>query len=185
MHAKKAGLMSVILWLTGCATPPPAPQVQEQIGNEVPKQVQVEDQKQEQTLSTSRMLADLERVAAMDASKAKQMIEQLQIESSALSAGDRFELVLLLSQKGSSPKSQKQAWQLLDGLEAETSDPGVKEILSLQRRILSLERLYRLERNKTVELQKKIEYLKGLERELDESNRRIEEPLNPKPEPAQ
>jgi hypothetical protein len=183
MHAKKAGLMSVILWLTGCATPPPAPQVQVQREVEVPEQV--EDQKQEQTLTTTQMLADLERVTAMDAGKAKQMIEQLQIESSSLTAGDRFELVLLLSQKGSSYKSQKQAWQLLDGLDTETSDPGVKEILSLQRRILSLERLYRLERNKTVELQKKIEYLKGLERELDESNQRIEEPLNPKPEPVQ
>lgn len=189
MRVKQAGLVPALLWLAGCAAVGPTQQAQEQLQQvEVQEQVQSEqpeqDQEQERTLTAARALASLEHVATLDAKNAKQMIKQLQTGSAELSPGDRFELVLLLSQKGSSNKSQKRAWRLLDGLEADVKEPGVKEILHLQRRILTLEQLHRLEHKKTAELQKKIEYLKGLERELDESNRRIEEPLSTRPESA-
>ena len=94
----------------------------------------------------------------------------------------RPELALLLSQKGASNKSLKQASRLLEELASDAGEPGVKEVLQLQQRILALEQLYRAERKKSIELQNKIEYLKGLERELDESNRQIIEPADAKPE---
>jgi hypothetical protein len=198
MRAKQAGLLLGLLWLAGCATPQPVPQtkaqgepqVQEQERNQ--EQIEEEEeariealQEQERKLTAARMLSDLEQVAALEPNAATKMLEHLRSESGELSAGDRFKLLLLLSRKGADDKSLKRAWEILNSLEAEAKDPGAREILQLQRSNLDLEQRYRAERRKTVELRKKIEHLKGLERELDESNKRMEEPLTPNPEPAQ
>jgi hypothetical protein len=60
-------------------------------------------------------------------------------------------------------------------------DKIVQEILLLHRRYFTLQKQYRSERNKTIELEKKIEHLKGLEQDLDKSNTRMQESLNPMP----
>lgn len=194
MHVKQAGLVLALLWLTGCATTEQIPDCQEQARNQLqePSQEQ-QEQEQEQPqqqenareLTATRMLAALERVATLDPSHAQKAAEALQARAVDLTAGDRFELALLLTQKGADDKSLKQAMLLLDGLEAEASEPSVREVLRLQRHRLRLEQLYRNERIRSAGLQKKIEYLKGLERELEESNTRAEEPLAPGPEHTQ
>jgi hypothetical protein len=192
-----------MLWLAGCAAPGSVPQTKEpvQIQAQVQEQ-ELEEQEQEQEeqeaqgesqavelqelergLTVPQMLAGLEQVAGLKPKAAKMLIARLQARSDELSAGDRFELALLLSQKGDDT-SLKQAGQLLNRLEADAQAPGVLEILRLQRRNLDLEQRYRSERRKTAELRKKIEHLKGLERELDESNKRMQEPLTPTSEPA-
>lgn len=200
MLAKQAGLLLGLLWLAGCATPGPVSQTKTQVETQVQKQEQERNQEQteeeeeaqsealqeqERELTAARMLSDLEQVAALEPKAATKMLEHLRSESGELSAGDRFKLILLLSRKGADDKSLKRAWEILNSLGAEAQDPGVREILQLQRRNLDLEQRYRAERRKTIELKKKIEHLKGLERELDESNKRMEEPLTPNPEPAQ
>jgi hypothetical protein len=195
MRAKQAGVVTALLWLTGCATTAPPPDIQEQVPEQVEAQILEQAQEhvqamekaraQEQGLTASLMLDALERVATVEAGSAKQMAKQLQAEANDLTAGDRFELVLLLSQKGADDKSLRQALLLLNELEAEANDPSVKEVLRLQRHNLHLQKLYRKERRKSAELQKKIEYLKGLEQQLDESNKRAKEPLESKKESTQ
>jgi hypothetical protein len=196
MHPKQAGLILVLLWLTGCATTAPTPPIetQELIPEQTPieaqaqehvhmqEQLQEQVQAQEHALTAERMLIALERIANVEAEGTKLTVEQLRDGVHDLTAGERFELLLLLTQKGADNQSLRNASQLLKGLEAEASEPSVKQVLRLQRHNLRLEHLYRKERRKSAELQKKIEYLKGLERELDDSNQRVNESLTPKPE---
>jgi hypothetical protein len=198
MQVKKAGLSLLLLsFLSACATQSPSPTLQKPPEKPIQKQAQNQppidkpnsklEQRavQGQVLTLSRMLASLGRIASTNDNEAKQLIQRRQSEATELDANDRFELILLLSQKGTDDKSLKQAQRLLEELETEPRELGAREILLMQRRILSLEQRYRSERRKRVELGKKIEHLKGLEQELDESNRRIEEPLPAQPEPAQ
>jgi valyl-tRNA synthetase len=195
MRAKQAGVVTALLWLTGCATTAPPPDIQEQVPEQVEAQILEQAQEhvqamekaraQEQGLTASLMLSALERVATVEAGNAKQMAKQLQAGANDLTAEDRFELILLLSQKGADDKSLRQALLLLNELEAEANAPSVKEVLRLQRHNLHLQKLYRKERRKSAELQKKIEYLKGLEQQLDESNKRAKEPLEGKKESTQ
>ncbi|MEJ2691902.1 MAG: hypothetical protein P8166_02325 [Candidatus Thiodiazotropha sp.] len=188
MRAKRAGWLPLMLCLAGCATTCPSPQTQlppqkpTKPQEPAPKTEQKQDPQQLKSLTLPRMLNALQRVAAADTNEAERLSKQLQNGSTELFAGDRFELALLLSQKGASSKSLKQALRLLDELKSEAGEPGVKEVLQLQQRVLALEQRYRRERKKSIELQNKIEYLKGLERELDESNRQITEPAEAKPE---
>lgn len=201
MSARQSGWGLALLWLCGCtATGPTSPdlvqkqkqakeqeqvQMQAQLLAQAKMQASLQAHVEEPTLTASRMLAGLERVATLEPKIAKQMIDDAQTGSAEATLGDRFELVLLLSKKGADDKSLKRAILLLDGLESHAKEPGVLEILRMQRRYLLLEQQYRSERRKTAELQTKIEHLKGLEQELEESNRRMEAPLSPKPEPAQ
>ncbi|MGD8908628.1 MAG: hypothetical protein PVI92_04715 [Chromatiales bacterium] len=204
MRPKLIGPVLALLGLTGCAIGPTPhikeqaqEQAQEQAHEQAQEQRQVEEQvqarlqallqlqEQERQLTASRMLDALERVATLNAGDTKQMVEQLQAGANDLTAGERFELLLLLSKQGTDNRSLKQASQLLKALETKANEPSVREVLRLQRHNLHLEKLYRRERKKSAELQNKIEYLKGLERQLDESNTRVEEPSNPKPELAQ
>lgn len=192
MRAERAGWLLLLLWLAGCATTCPSPQAplppQKQTKPQEPasqteQTEQTPDREQLKSLTVPRMLSALQRVAAVDTKEAGRLSKQLQNGSAELFAGERFELALLLSQKGASNKSLKQALRLLEELESDAGEPGVREVLQLQQRTLTLEQLYRTERKKSIELQNKIEYLKGLERELDESNRQIIEPAEAKPEP--
>jgi hypothetical protein len=191
MHAKQAGTLPLLLWLTACATPCPCPQTPEQIQMlERAQQVEVEmpkpaaEEEQVYALTLPGALASLKGIAALNGSERKQLLEQLQADTTQLEASDRFDLVLLLSDRDMDDKSLKRAQRLLDELAAETKEPGIEAILLLQRQKLSLEQRYRTERRRRIELKKKIENLKGLERLLEESNRRIEEPLTTTPEPA-
>ncbi len=193
MRAEHFGLLPLLLFLSACALRDPSPalqetpqeRLQEQVQKQSPKQAPAEEQdgkqqprpEQGHVLRLSRMLASLDRIASSKAEEAKQLLKQRQRETAELDANDRFELVLLLSRMGADDTSLKQAQQLLDELETEPRELGVHEILLLQQRILRLEQRYRTERRKSVELNKKIERLKGLEQELDESNRRNAEPL--------
>jgi hypothetical protein len=198
MHARQTGVLLAMLWLAGCAAPCSVPQtktqaqVQEQVREQVQEQEEQEAQEESQAaelqehewgLTVPKMLSGMEQVAGLKPKAAKMLIQRLQAKTDELSAGDRFELALLLSQKGDD-KSLKQAWQLVNRLTADAQAPGVLEILRLQQRNLDLEQRYRMERRKSAELKKKIEHIKGLERELDESNKRMEEPLNPTPGPT-
>lgn len=201
MCARQTGWGLALLWLAGCTAPGPTRQEQVQVQAQEQRQEQAQEQEeaeaeaaeqvpvqveelreQDQTLTATRMLDGLEQVASLNPKTAKQMLQHLRTSSAELTAGDRFVLALLLSQKNTDEKSLKRALLLLNKLEADTKEPGVREVLRLQRHSLNLEQRYRMEREKTVELQIKIEHLKGLERELDESNKRMEEPLTPNPE---
>ncbi len=193
MHAKQAWTLPLLLWLTACATPCPCPQTPEQMQmqmQERTQQVEVEmpkpaaEEEQAHALTLPAVLASLKGIAALKDRERKQLLDQLQADTTQLEASDRFDLALLLSNRDMDDKSLKRAQQLLDELAAETKEPGIEAILLLQRQKLSLEQRYRTERRGRIELKKKIENLKGLERLLEESNRRIEEPLPPTPEPA-
>ena len=91
---------------------------------------------------------------------------------------------LLLSRDGMDDRALKQSLQLLKRLASEAGEASVLALLALQRQSLEREQRYRMERQNSAELEKKIEHLKGLERELDETNKRMEEPLTPKTEQA-
>jgi outer membrane PBP1 activator LpoA protein len=201
MFLKQSVLVSMLLLLSGCSVMEPKPQEEEQVEVPVPVTEQEQTQTQEQTLdqeqlqsqaqgqetglTPARMLVALERFATLKTANTRQRVERLQTGTTDLTAEDRFELVLLLSQKNAKHKSLNQALRLLDSLESEASEPSVKEILRLQRHNLQLRKLYRSARRKSDKLQKKIEYLKGLERELEESNTRYVEPPPAKPESSQ
>ncbi len=154
----------------------------QQVEVEMPKPAAEEEQAYALTLPG--VLASLKDIAALKDRERKQFLNQLQADITKLEASDRFDLVLLLSDRDMDDKSLKRAQQLLDELASETKEPGIEEILLLQQQKLVLEQRYRTERRKRIELKKKIENLKGLERLLEESNRRIEEPLTTTFEPA-
>lgn len=192
MHLK-AGLLSAFLWLTGCTAPGPTlddpeqeqAQVREQVPLQKPAPEPEQAQENERVLTASRMLTALERIAGLATEHTQRRIAALQNGADDFTAEDRFELALLLSRKGANNGSLKQALKLLEELEAEADGPAVKEALRLHRHSLRREQLYRAERSKSSKLQKKIEYLKGLERELEESNKRVKDPLGLETEPAQ
>ena len=141
-------------------------------------------QTQEKTLTESRMLDVLKHTATLKPPEAKRTLEQLQSRRVELKAGERFELALLLSRDGMDDRALKQSLQLLKRLASEAGEASVLALLALQRQSLEREQRYRMERQNSAELEKKIEHLKGLERELDETNKRMEEPLTPKTEQA-
>jgi hypothetical protein len=192
MIVKQVGPVLVLLWIVGCTLPDletitPTQKIEQklEIEHEFKQALQQEQaleiafKKKSQTLTPALMLASLEKVASMEENSIKQRVKQLQSNTTELTAGERFELALLLSQKeGADEKSLKQAQQLFKHLKNKAKNPGVQEILRLQQRNLSLEKQVRKERKKTIELQKKIEYLKGLEQELEESNKRMNESLS-------
>lgn len=206
--ADRALRLLALLWLAGCAFPGPSsqqrqaqtpvekqPQAQETRAQQTQAEVAAEDvaqrelaqmvaRRRDKTLTESRMLEVLERAASLKPPETRQRLEQLRSRPVELSAGERFELALLLSRDGMDERALKQSLQLLKQLASETGEASVRALLALQRRSLEREQRYRIERRKTAELEKKIEHLKGLERELDESNKRMEEPLTPKTEQA-
>jgi hypothetical protein len=166
--------------------PVPIPeQEQTQEPEQTLDQEPLQEQAQESGLTPARMLAALERFATLETGMARQRIERLQAGNADLTAEERFELVLLLSQKNAKQRSRNRALRLLDRLEPEASEPSVREMLRLLRHNLQLRKSYISARRKGDKLQKKIEYLKGLERELEESNSRFVEPQPAKTESSQ
>ncbi|MES9970189.1 MAG: hypothetical protein ABW092_09160 [Candidatus Thiodiazotropha sp.] len=216
MNIKQASLLLVLIWLTGCAaTGRISPQERTasvdasrqkdatgQTHNTAATQTsQVTDSAdtidikdiselisadQMEILTLSRLLDRLDRVTTLSQDRSKQLIQQMDAEFDRLDPADRFEYALLLTKKSNSNKSLTRAISILDELEEDVKDRITLQILRLHRRYFALKKQYRSERNKTIELNKKIERLKGLEQDLDKSNTRMQESLNPFPgEPQQ
>lgn len=197
MSVKQSALVLSLLWLIGCASPDPKQpsliqeQAQElQLEQELALALRQEQalelafQQQEQTLTGAEMLTALADVANLEDKAVKQRVKELQSRSAEPGAVERFELALLLSREAADEKSQKQAMQLFKHLETEVKDAAVLLILQRQQRYLALEKQYRKERKKTLGLEKKIEHLKGLERELEETNMHMGKSLAPNQEPT-
>jgi hypothetical protein len=132
-----------------------------------------------------QLLYRLDRITTQDSSAKETRMEQMESQLDELSPADRYEFALLLSSKGSSNKLLKRIISILKELETHAKDLIVLEIIRLHRRSFELQKKYNSEHSKTIELNKKIERLKGLEQDLDKSNTRIQESLKPTPGEAQ
>ncbi|MES9992044.1 MAG: hypothetical protein ABW098_08825 [Candidatus Thiodiazotropha sp.] len=132
-----------------------------------------------QVLTLSRLLQRLDRVATLEPGSTKQRIQQMDARFDQLNPADQYEFALLITQQSTSSRSLNRAISILNELQTRVDDRIVKEILLLHRRYFILKKQYRSERNKSIGLEKKIERLKGLEQDLDKSNSRMQEPLNP------
>lgn len=212
MNFKQTGIMLILLWLTGCAAVEPVDKtdttamthtaVQKTIpvpaDSSEARQASVTaataDRESEtitpspdetDVLTLARLLERLDRVATRESGSTKQQIKQMDARFKALNPADRFEFALLLTRKGASSRSLNRAISILNELQAHVKDRIAQEILQLHHRNFMLRKQYRSEHNKTIELEKKIEHLKGLEQDLDKSNTRMQESLNPMPGDAQ
>jgi predicted small lipoprotein YifL len=132
-------------------------------------------------LTLARLLESLDRIATLDPGSTKQLIRQMEARFEELNPADRYELALLLTLNNANSKTLNRAISILDDLKTGVKDRIAQEILDLHRRSFVLEKQYLSEHSKTIELTKKIERLKGLEQDLDKSNTRIQESLNPPP----
>jgi len=143
-------------------------------------------------LTAAEMAALLAKVARLAPELVPAEIERLETTATGGGADERLELAYLLSRTDSAGFDSDRALELLKGLAPAFEDPEAEAIARLLARTLTLERDLRLARRETAELQQKIERLKGLERELDDSDGPIEPlstppggPLTPTREPAQ
>jgi hypothetical protein len=195
MSVKQSVVVLSILWFIGCASPDPKQPslIQEQAQEQQLEQelelalrqeraLDLAFQQQDRTLTGPQMLTALAHVSNLKDKAAKQRVKELQARSAKLSADERFELALLLSRKGADEKLQNQAMKLFKHLETEVKEAAVLEILQRQQRYLALEKQYRKARKKNLGLEKKIEHLKGLERELEETNMHMGKSLGPNQE---
>jgi hypothetical protein len=132
-------------------------------------------------LTLPQLLYRLDRFTTLDPMGKKERLQQMENRFTQLNPADRYEFVLLLARKGNSNKLLSRLISILDELEGHVKDQIVLEILNLHRRYFKLQQQYSQERSKTIELNKKIERLKGLEQDLDKSNTRIQESLKPVP----
>jgi hypothetical protein len=211
MNLKQAGFLLSLLWLTGCAATGPISTIdsddsnrerQKDTSNSPDAAVTVRTTRPSYTptpyvandttvadeieaLTLPQLLYRLDHATTLDSSAKKERIQQMNARFAQLKPADRFEFVLLLSHKDMNNKSLNRAISILNGLEEYIKDPIVRELIRLYRSYFVIKKEYRSERNKTVELNKKIEHLKGLEQDLDKSNSRIQESLNPMPGDAQ
>jgi hypothetical protein len=140
---------------------------------------------EKEILTLARLLERLDKVTSLEVGLAKQRFRQMDAMYDELKPADRYELALLLTYKSTNNKSLSRAISILDELKEHVKDRIVLQILLLHRRYFDIKKQYRSERSKTIELNKKIERLKGLEQDLDKSNTRMQESLNPKPGDAQ
>jgi hypothetical protein len=208
MNAKQTGIILLLLWHAGCAAVDPIDEsvpggatdtvVQKDAQGPVEryqarqatgriKRVDAEPittippAHETEVLTLVRMLERLDHVTTLESGPVTQQIKALDARFKALNPAGRYELALLLTRKGAGSRSLNRAISILDDLLLHVKDNIVKEILQLHRHYFILQKQYRSERNKTIELTKKIENLKGLEQDLDKSNTRIQESLNPAP----
>jgi hypothetical protein len=132
-------------------------------------------------LTLPQLLYRLDRFTTLNPKAKKERLQQMEKRFTQLNPADRYEFVLLLARKGNSNKLLNRLISILKELEGHVKDPIVLEILHLHRRYFKLQVQYAQERGKTIELNKKIERLKGLEQDLDKSNIRMQESLKPVP----
>jgi hypothetical protein len=215
MHVKQAGLATLILallWFSGCTTTEPAGTKEATSKIEIAISTDVTNEKvtnsltdsaektrtidssdrvttnvseAKEVLTLARLLERLDRIASLDPVSIKQQIQQMDARFGDLNPADRYEFSLLITLKDATNKSLNRAITILDELKENVKDPIVQKILLLHRRNYVLEKQYSSERGKKIELKKKIERLKGLEQDLDNSNTRMQEHLNSSPGDAQ
>jgi hypothetical protein len=193
--------LTILLWLTGCATIEPIGSVDNQDSNKAATQnstthhiEQIQSAKIErydqpvttisdemETLTLSKLLQRLDRVSALSPDTTKALIKQMEARFEELTPVEKYEFALLLTFKKANYKTLKRAIALMDELQAHAKDRLTQEILQLHHRNLVLEKQYRSEQYKTKELNKKIERLKGLEQDLDKSNTHMRKSPNPPP----
>ncbi len=212
MGARDIVRLTALLWLTGCAATGPTTPAESrdqtptvdraqagalaeaaplETGDALAPQAMPErppnpaEAEQGNGLTAPLMLEALGQMASLSPQAEKQRTAQLQAKLATLTAGEQFELALLLSRKGADTKALKRAQLSLKRLADDAKEPKVSALLQLLLRNLELEQRYHMERGKTAELKKKIEHLKGLEQELEDSNKRIETFATPKAEQTQ
>ena len=209
MITRKAGFLLMLLWLAACSTTGPVTTTQTTESNCEATQKETSDLTQHsetppattantrivtidtseftspvvademEVLTLARLLERLDRTTTLEPDSAKRLIRQLDARFEALNPADRYELALLLTRKNANSKALNRAISILDGLKEHVKDRIAQQIIELHRRRLVVEKQYLSEHSKTIELTKKIERLKGLEQDLDKSNTRIQESLNP------
>jgi hypothetical protein len=205
MNLKQTGFLLYLLWLTGCATTGPVSGIDsdDDSNRECQKDISSTDTGETvrtaspsntatpyvsndttaadeiKVLTLPQLLYRLDRATNLDPSAKKERIKRMDAQFAQLRPADRYEFVLLLTHKDMNNKSLNRAISILNGLEEYVKDPIVRELILLHRSYFVIKKEYRSERSKTVELKKKIEHLKGLEQDLDKSNSRIQESLNP------
>ncbi|HEX9594452.1 MAG TPA: hypothetical protein VGB12_14090 [bacterium] len=126
------------------------------------------------SLSAEQTIAYLDEVSRLEHEAVPAEIQRLEVGAAEGSAGDQLKLAYLLSRTDCATADPDRAWELLKGLAPAFQDKGAQGIARLLGRTITLERQLGLARSKTTELQQKIERLKGLERQLDDSNSTIE-----------
>jgi hypothetical protein len=127
------------------------------------------------SLSADQMVAYLDEVSRLEHEAVPAEIQRLEVGTAEGRAGDQLKLAYLLSRTDCATPDPDRAWELLKGLAPAFQDKGAEVIARLLGRTITLERQLGLARSKTTELQQKIERLKGLERQLDDSNSTIEQ----------
>jgi hypothetical protein len=132
------------------------------------------------TLTAGQMATALHEVSGLAPEAVPAEIQRLEVATAKGRAADRLKLACLLGRTDSGTPDPDRALTLLEGLASAFQDQATQEIAHLLARTFALERDLRLARHQTAELQQKIEQLKGLERELDDSDGTIE-PLSTPP----
>jgi len=163
---------------TGCRTAPHTPVV-----GPVPSTPLPEAVLRGPSLTAAEMAALLAEVSRMAPETVPAEIERAKAAATKGRASDRLQLAYLLSRTDSATSDPDRALALLKSMAPAFPDPETQEIARLLARTVTLERDLRLARRETAELQQKIERLKGLERELDDSNGPIEPTSRPPAEP--
>jgi|GEM_PF-5886680 len=168
----------LLMACTGCRTAPHTPLVGPVPSTPVPGPVLPGP-----SLTAPEMATLLAEAARLAPEAVPAEIERLEVAADEGRTGDRLKLAHLLSRTDSATSDPDRALAILKGLAPAFQDPETQEIARLLTRILTLERDLRLARRQTAELQQKIERLKGLERDLDDSNGTIEPLSTPPGEP--
>jgi len=163
---------------TGCRTAPHTPVVGSTPATPLPALVL-----RGPSLTAAEMAALLAQVSRVAPESVPSEIQRAEAGVVEGRASDQLQLAYLLSRTDSATADPDRALALLNGMAPAFRDPETQEVARLLARILSLERDLRLARRETAELEQKIERLKGLERELDDTNGPIEPLPRPPAEP--
>ncbi|MEW8505905.1 MAG: hypothetical protein AB2598_04325 [Candidatus Thiodiazotropha sp.] len=207
MNLRQAAVLLIAAWLSGCAaterlgkaetTAPGETSVTEETADTRSERMNSTSAAEQapvdaattagvtQALTLSRLLERLDRVATLEPGSMKQQIQLMNARYKDLSPADRYEFALLITRKSTNRRSLNRAISILDDLQESVHDRIVAEILLLHRRNFVLRKQYRSQRSKSIELEKKIERLKGLEQDLDKSNSRMQESSTPAPDEVQ
>lgn len=118
-------------------------------------------------LSLQEMLTCVSRSAPLPAVVAARRAATLEAQLPESGAEGRFRLACLIGYEGASDAELARARRLLEGLERDLRVEGGGALVSLLRRNLTLTQHLRAQRRQALEYRRKIEQLKGLERELE------------------